>query len=413
MRDRRVALVALLCAGYMISQFLRAAIGVLAPDLRRDLGLAPEALGLLSGAFFLAFASAQLPVGILLDRYGPRRTLGGVLLLAVAGCLLFAASRGASDLIAAQALMGGGCSCVLMGTILTYGRWFAPERISTLAGLTIAIGSGGTLLATAPLALAAAEIGWRAVFLVVALLTLAVAALTGTTLPDAPSGQNATAGRPESLGRILAGLGTVLRDRQTHTQFAMQFVSYGAMIAVLGLWGAPYLADVHGLDAPKRGRVLFVMASAVILGTLAWGPADRWTNSRKRPVLAGAVASGLVLLALAALPQPPVWLVTVLFALLGALNGYIVVLIAHGRASYPEHLVGRGITVLNIGSMGGAALLQMAAGTIIGAFPTVNGAAPALAYRCAFAGLGLVLLLAALLYRHSGDVPPSAREGAS
>src|SRR5690606_24455008 len=161
-------LIAVLAGIYSVSQFLRNSIGVIAPNLAADLSLTATDLGLLSSGFFLTFAAAQIPVGISIDRYGPRRVMLVCSLIAVAGVLLFALARDATMLVAARLLLGIGCSSFFMAPLAIYARLFPPERFAFLTGIQLSIGNFGTLAATAPLAFATESIGWRASFLVVA-----------------------------------------------------------------------------------------------------------------------------------------------------------------------------------------------------------------------------------------------------
>ena len=143
---------AVLSAAYLSSQFFRVSNAVIAPELMRELDLSPAVLGAMTGAFFLTFACAQIPGGILLDRWGPRRTMAAVMSVAVAGSLLFAVANSAVALTVARALMGVGCAVGLMGALVILGRWFPPHRFAPLSALLFAIGGSGTLLATTPLA---------------------------------------------------------------------------------------------------------------------------------------------------------------------------------------------------------------------------------------------------------------------
>src|SRR3954454_20020052 len=165
-----VALVGTLAAIYLVSQFLRNSVGVIAPDLAREMRLSAGEIGLLSSAYFFSFAAAQVPLGIAIDRYGPRRCMLACAAIAFLGTFVFAVATTSAGLIAARILMGLGSSCYLMAPLALYARRFAPERFTMLAGIQMGIGSIGTLLVTAPLAWASAEFGWRMTFLFVAAL---------------------------------------------------------------------------------------------------------------------------------------------------------------------------------------------------------------------------------------------------
>ncbi|HEX4553844.1 MAG TPA: MFS transporter [Xanthobacteraceae bacterium] len=163
-----VALVATLGLTYMVSQFLRNSIGVIAPNIAAEMAIPAAQVGVLSSAFFFSFAAMQLPLGVAIDRFGPKRCMlvcGGVV---IASALLFAAGRTPAELVAARIIMGFGTSCYLVAPLTLYAQRFSADRFAMLAGLHMGVGTMGTLLATAPLAFAAAAIGWRASFCVVA-----------------------------------------------------------------------------------------------------------------------------------------------------------------------------------------------------------------------------------------------------
>ena len=187
-RFQIILLVGILCLVYTVSQFLRSSTGVIAPNLAADLGLAPEGLGILSGAFFLSFALAQIPVGILLDRYGARITMICAIGIAILGCFVFALAQGEAGLTLARILMGLGCSAMRMGPLMIYRWWFAPEKFAMLSGLQISIGTLGALMATAPLAYATEMFGWRESFVGAGFLTLGLAIAMGFVARDTPPG---------------------------------------------------------------------------------------------------------------------------------------------------------------------------------------------------------------------------------
>ena len=127
--------VAALCAAFVVSQFYRSSNAVIAPDLMRDVGLTPEALGILTGVFFVTFGLLQLPIGVLLDRLGPRITIASTLVLAVAGALVFATAETMAGLTFGRVLMGAGCASVFMGALVACARWYPPARLAAAAGV--------------------------------------------------------------------------------------------------------------------------------------------------------------------------------------------------------------------------------------------------------------------------------------
>ena len=180
-----VRILATLCAAYLVSQFFRSSTAVIAPDLVRDIGFSHESLGLLTGAFFLAFGLTQIPLGIMLARFGPRRTMTGMLGFAVAGALVFATAESPVMLTTGRALMGGGCAAVFMGSVVVCARWFPPDRLATMASIVLAVGGAGNFLSATPLAYAADQIGWRGAFLAMAGLTALIAGMVFLLVRDA------------------------------------------------------------------------------------------------------------------------------------------------------------------------------------------------------------------------------------
>src|ERR1044072_2289414 len=201
-----VLLVGALAAISLVSQFLRNSVGVIAPDLAREIGLNAAEIGLLSSAFFFAFAAAQIPLGIALDRYGPKRCMLICAAIALLGTLLFAVATTLAGLVTARILMGLGSSCYLMAPLALYAKRFPPERFTLLAGIQIGIGTVGTLFVTAPLAWASAAIGWRATFFVVAGFVVAGALLVALVVPE-DAAERIEAGRG---GAVWGGMRGVL-----------------------------------------------------------------------------------------------------------------------------------------------------------------------------------------------------------
>ncbi|BBF93563.1 MFS transporter [Blastochloris tepida] len=391
------------CAGiYVISQFLRGSIGVIAPNLARELSLNAAEIGLLSSLFFLMFAAAQLPLGIALDRFGPRACLLGSVSLAIAGSLLFALAGSFAGLLGARVLMGLGCAALLMAPLAVYARWFPPDRFSTLLGIQMAVGSLGALLATAPLARAAEAFGWRTPFLVVAAITVVSAVVAAVVVRDNPPGKVAPHNK-DSLADSIRGVVHVIRIRDVWRLFLLHTCAYAMYASIQGLWGGPYLTDVYGFELAQRGDMLLLMAVAQICGSFLWGISDRLLDSYRWPTMIGAIGSALLLLVLPlAGPLPQGWL-PVWFAAFGLMAAFTPVMMAHGKSLFPPHLVGRGITLLNLANMGGVFVWQAVAGVVVDLYPTANGAYPAAAYHMVFALQGLAMLALMVVYVRARD----------
>lgn len=341
--------IAALFGAYLLSQFYRAFLAVLTPVLAADLGATPADLGRASGYWFLAFAAMQLPVGWALDRIGPRRTTAALMAVASLGAALFAAATTPLHIQFAMALIGIGCAPILMAAYFIFARSFPAALFGTLAGAMVGFSSLGNIASTLPLAWLVELAGWRAVMWGLAALTLAIALLVAALVTDPPP--------PEQTGAP-ARLRDVLAIRALWPIFPLLSVNYLVGGALRGLWVGPWLDEVQGLAATGIGWVTLGMGLATIAGSFVFGASDRLFRSRKRPILIANTLTGLGLLLLAlapAMPLPPA--VAVILAL-GFFGATYPLVFAHGRAFLPPALTGRGVTLMNLFSIGGAGAFQ-------------------------------------------------------
>ncbi|MBB4001279.1 MFS transporter [Aurantimonas endophytica] len=385
--------IVVLAVTYVLSQFFRSFLAVLAPVLTTDLGVGEAALATASGVWFIAFALMQFPVGWSLDRYGPRRTTSLLLLAAVAGALLFALAEGPAAIIAAMALIGIGCSAVLMAAFYLLARQFPPQRFAMFASWIVASGLSGGVLGSAPLALATEAFGWRVVMAGLAGVTLVAALAVAALVRDPPA-----ASAPQGSGSLF----TLLKMRQLWPLMAIAFVAYAPAANLRGLWAGPFLADVHGYDIEAIGRATLVMAIALILGTIIYGPLDVLFNTRKRVPFVGVTVTGLCLALLAATSGGSATIAVVLMTAVTFFGAGYALIMAHARAMVPAHLIGRGVTLMNFFSIGGAGVIQFLSGTV---FATAAGrTSPESAYAVLFGFYALLLAAGLTAYSFSRDM---------
>ena len=379
----------------VLSQFYRSSTGVIAPELAAEFGLTTEEIGFVSGAFFIAIAVLQLPVGILLDRFGAHRVITATMGIAVAGSVAFALAGSFAGLVLARVLIATGFAAVTIGSVVILRNQLPPAELSASMSILFAAANAGSLVATAPLAQAAASLGWRETFLALAVLSALAAAVFYLLVRD--RGKTAAAAPTEPFLATVAGVLEVLRLPEIRRVAPLVAVGYASVIAIVGLWGAPYLHDVHGLDTTARGDALSWMAAALVIGTLVYGPLEKRFGNRRRLVTMGCLASAAALLALAAWPHPAMSVATVLLSLFAFLSGFSVIVMAHGMALLPKRLAGRGATTLNIALLGGAALVQSISGSLLDVAAAVAGTE--FSYKALFALLSAVLAAALICYR--------------
>ncbi len=385
-------------AAYVLSQFYRSFLAVIAPELAHELLLDPQALGNLQAFWILGFVATQFPVGWALDTLGPRRTVSLQMLAAVAGALLFATAHSAVALNIAMLLIGAGCGSIYMGAIYMFGRIAAPQRFALLCSWLLGLGTAGNLLAASPLAWVAQSIGWRGAMIGMAGAT-AMSALSVLLLIRDPVRITSNGARG-----LLGGVGDIVRIRALWPLLPITAVSYAVVLAERGLWAGPYFASVFGLEPVARGNALLVMAAAMSVGAMAYGPLDRLLGTRKWVVFGGVAVTAICFAALT-LPGLPLTAAIIVMGLLGGFGMTYGVLMTHGRSFVPDHLLGRGITLLNVLFIGGAGVLQPVSGALM---KRLADAPPEQAYatlHLIFAGL---LAASLVIYLFARDNPPKA-----
>ncbi len=405
-----VVIVAALVGIYMLSQFFRNALGVIGPDLAKAFDLDAARLGFLSSIFFLSFALVQIPLGMAIDRWGPRPAMLATAALMIGSTILFAVSRNYAELAAARMLMGLGCCSFLMAPLALYAERFPPEKFSTITGIHIGGGSFGMLAATAPLAWLAGSVGWRNSFLTAAAIAAVMATCLFLFAREAPEAAARRSRRRETLGRAVKGVAAATRLPGFWRMFFIQAAAYGAFASIIGLWIGPWLAQVYGLPLESRGRMTLILAGAQIAGLFFWGASDRWFASYRKPALIGGLLA-LATLVVGALVQMPAAALPVFMAAFGFFFGITPVLTAQGKSLFPRELTGRGMTLINTGVIGGAFGQQAFTGFVIEAFGSkmVGGVRvyPPEAFRLVFGLLALQLAIALWFYLRAPDLHPS------
>ena len=405
---RGLIIVVTLAIAYVASHFFRASNVTIGLDLMRDLDIGPEALGGLTGAFFFGFAATQIPCGFFFDRYGPRRTVVGMLILATIGGIVFTLAPTWPVLLTGRVLMGAGFGAMLIGSMVVISRWFPPDRFSTLSGMVLSIGLFGNLIATTPLAWASEAFGWRLVFGIAVLFTALATIAVWLVVRDAPPGHPFLARTPEPPSQMLQGLMEILRNPLLRPILALNFCNYACTFTVQGLWGGPFLREVHGLSAIEAGNVLLLAVVAYQVGMLVFGPLDRLLDTRKWIAVGGTLVIVALLASLALATRPPIWVPVGAILAIGFFSASSTMVMTHARGIFPDRLIGRGISTINTSVMLGVACMQTISGMIVGAFdPMPDGARTETAYRALFGTLTVVLIVAVAIYSRSKDVRPS------
>lgn len=382
----------LLGLAYVLSQFYRAFLAVLSKILEQDIGATPDDLAFASGLWFLTFAACQIPIGAALDSIGPRRTAGWLLMIGGAGgAAVFALATSALHINIAMTLIGVGCAPVLMASYYIFARDYPPAQFAVLASVMVGLGSLGNLVASYPMALSAELLGWRNSLWALSALTAAVALGTLALVRDPLKVDGETRGSLAELFRIKA----------LWFIFPLMGASYAFPGAARGLWIGPYLADVFATDTATIGQASLLMGLAMVLGALVYGPADRASPSRKWLIAGGTAMTLVAAVTLIALPAASYGLSVAALCAVGFFGATYPVIMAHGRSFLPPHLIGRGVTMLNLFSIGGVGVAQFLSGRIYRAsLPAETVSGP---YVAVFVLFTVALAVGFVIYLFSRD----------
>lgn len=375
-------------AGFFLSFMFRNANAVISKDLATQFSLSASELGLLTSAYFLAFAAMQIPVGVLLDRYGPRRVTATLLLVIAAGAGAFGAADGLGSLAFGRALIGIGASAALMGAMKAYSMWFPLDRLATLYGWTVAIGALGAVSATLPVEYAASLIGWRTMFAGLAVIAALVAILMFVVVPEKP-----LPGAAERWGEQLSKVASIFRTPIFWRLGLPMILIQGSYQGLFGLWFVPWLMDTQGLPRSEAAQWLLWAAIAYGCGSIFFGPGSDRMSERGIPQLslliwgtAFCVASFFALGFVPGVPKFPL----LLFYAFGACATSLSYAMLSRR--FPLSVTGRLNTALNVSMFLWAFTVQMGAGLLLRLFPSENGRYPAEGYALVLAILGAAQL---------------------
>jgi MFS family permease len=390
----RIVLLVLLpfVSGYYLSYLYRSINALISEALVSEFALSPGNLGFLTATYFLAFGLIQLPLGVWLDRYGPRRVQAVLLSIAAAGAALFASADGFLALALGRGLIGLGVAGALMAGLKAIVLWFPPERIALANGWFIMLGALGAVTATAPAEVVLAHMGWRGVFAVLAIVTAVSALIVLFVVPERR--HSATPGTPGNALSIVA----IYRDPRFWRLAPLSASCIGSAWALQGLWAAPWLADVEELERPVVVTHLLVMALALSGSALLLGiGADRLRRRGTPLAVTLAIATGTAIAAQLALVlrlPVPVWLPWITIAATGAGTVLSYAILSE---MFPKSASGRANGALNLLHVTAAFAIQYTIGLVVQQWPAEDGHYPPEAYQTAL-GLNIVLQAAAFLW---------------
>ena len=410
---RRWAIFGVCATFFLMSSFYRASSAIIAPELISDLKLSHHALGLLGAAFFYSFAIVQLPLGILLDRVGPKITMTVLNFIGVTGGVIFAGASSMTGGIIGRTLIGVGMAANLMGPLKLFTNWFDPGQFATLLGLLVSIGTLGSLAATTPLAILVEGLGWRKSFYVLAGLNAFLTLCLMIIVRDRPSNKRNdynTLKEKSPPSPVFASLKTLFSSWNYWAISLTTFLRYGPYAAIQALWAGPFLIEFLGLSPIIAGNLLFMLSIGLIIGAPFSGMlSDRILRTRKSTIIIGLFICTMATLAFSQWRDANhlILLGTILFAI-GFFNSFGQVMYAHIKELMPDDMSGSAMTGINFFTMMGGGVFMHLLGEIVEHVePPLKGAGGG--YQTSFLVCSVAFLLATVLYFTTKDSYVSAK----
>jgi MFS family permease len=354
---------------FFVSQLYRTSNAVISPWLIADLSLDTEGLGLMSAAFFYAFALAQIPISLLLDRVGAKRLMIVFAFIGLAGGLTFSLAQGLALGVTGRLLLGLGMACNLMGPLKLLSEWFSPRAFATLSGALYSIGTVGNMVSSSPLVLMVESFGWRPSLQAIVAFHLLLTLALFWVVKDRPAAQADAAliAKSPPKGSAFGNLGILMRSRDYWIISSGTFVRYGTHAALQALWAGPLLMEVMGYPPLQAGNILLMMNLGMIAGGPAWGAAaDRIFRTPKWMIACGLLTLCLLTLALRALPAGTAAVFTGgLFFIFGFVSATGLHVYAHIKALVPAGMSGAAMSGTNFFTMLGPAVFMQGLGTVM------------------------------------------------
>lgn len=368
----------LAAAFYLFGFFQRVTPGVLTEELSSTFNLSRAALGNLSAFYFYFYAAMQIPVGLLVDRIGPRKILTAGCILGGLGALMFGFAPTLGWAAVGRGLVGGAVAVAWVSMLMLVAQWFSPSRFASMSGLSLAVGTMGAVLAGVPLRALSDLFGWRVVMGGSGVVALLLGLLIWVYVRDMPTQRNYknhVAKRPdhEVTLPLLTALVQALRFPAVWLIFWIPSGVCGAILTFTGLWGVPYLTTLHGLSVKEASLIVTGMLVAFAAGSLFFGALSDKLKQRKLPYLLGAALSISGFLVLGLQPELPLLLVSLLLWATAFGGGSMVLSFGYVKESVPHHLGATAVGIVNLGVMVGPLVQQPVLGLILDHYAAAEG----------------------------------------
>ncbi len=355
-----------LAAQYLIVYFQRVSPAVVASELIDTFSISGTSLGLLASAYFYPYAVMQVPVGILSDSWGAKKTIILFSFIASFGAICFGLSPGFTTALVSRAIVGFGLSAIFVAVMCILAQWFRPMELARVSGVLMAVGGAGWFLATTPLALLSQRFGWRASIIAVGVVSLLIVLFIWLIVEDAPGEKT---DRPVGTKRNTIGDLKIILKNKSFWAIAIWFIMRGgSLFGFFGLWAGPYLTDVYKLSGGSAGNILSMVALAIISISPVMGHiSDRILMSRRKVLVGTSIVNVLCwLVMLVFFENLPILALYVLFFFMGiTISSVGTIAIVTAKELFPHEMAGTSMGATNLFPFIGAVIFQPFMGYVL------------------------------------------------
>ena len=396
---RSVAVWAIPAVFYLAGFYLRASPGPMTAELMRDFNISAGPLGNLSAMYFYAYVLMQIPTGVLVDSWGPRRLLIGGALMAAVGTVIFGTTSSFVVASLGRALIGASTAVAWVVTLKLATHWLPGQRFALIAGLSLFMGNVGALVAQVPLRMGVEHFGWRAVSLVSAVVVVAIAGIAFLFVKNDPSEEGAASYAPAvlqqqaSLGGLLKAFPTIFTYRNTWLIFLAQGGTVGAVMSFTILWGPPFLKSAYGVTPTRATAICSIMTLSWAIASPLFGLASDRLKRRKLPYLTGAIVASCGWITLFMVPGLPLAVFTIVGAITAFACGGVIIGFPYAKESVPVRFLATVSGAINLGNMVGPMVLQPGIGWMLDRLWTGDAAGAARVYPVESFRIAFLLLI--------------------
>lgn len=370
LKSKKTTLIAWLICGlgalfYSYEYFLRITPSVMEPALREHFSLSAMGFGVFSSFYYYSYVPMQLPVGVLMDRWGPKRLLTLACAVSVLGMWFFAATDLVSLAAAGRFLTGFGSAFAFVGVLKLATIWLPEDRLALVAGLASALGTIGAMIGDNLLGAMVEQVGWQKAVNLTAIFGVGLLIVMWFGIHDNKKDLDKEGGTVTRFSQVLFDLKLIISNRQMWINGAYGCLIYLPTTVFAELWGIPYLSHAHGLALPSAEFANSILFMGCTVGAPLWGYVSDHFKRRILPMRVGALSAGVVMVLILYLPGAKGNVLYGLMFLLGLLYSVQAIVFAVGRELSPKEAGGTAIAMTNMFVMLGAILLQPLVGRLL------------------------------------------------